>query len=308
MKLRKSFVAGIFTLLATLVFCMATTFAAANFETGSITATGYGVANPNLARNPGHARILARRAALVDAQRNLLEEVQGVSVTAETTVENLMLANDVVKTRVTGVINGYQVVSEQYNSDGTFEVTIAVSMFGGSAPLAGAVLEPVQQEAFPEPTSVNVSVNVGVNQPVTQQPTVQQPTVQQPVQQPSSAAPVPASASGTRASGNYTGLVVDCSGLGLKPVMSPVIKNDSGQPIYGYKNLNYSKVIANGMAGYASSMSNTQRAGANPLVVKAVSLDNHNGNPVISTADANRVLVENQASHFLDNCAVVFVR
>ena len=90
--------------------------------------------------------------------------------------------------------------------------------------------------------------------------------------------------------------------------MSPVIKNADGQSIYGYKNLDYNRVVSEGMAGYTSDISRAARAGANPLVVKAVSLDGHNGNPVLSVADANRVLIENGATGFLDNMNVVFVR
>ena len=101
---------------------------------------------------------------------------------------------------------------------------------------------------------------------------------------------------------------MDCRGLGLKPVMSPVIKNANGEPIYGYKNLDSATVIANGMASYTTDLSKASRAGSNPLVVKAVGLDNHNGNPILSIADANRVLIENGASGFLDRTNVVFVR
>jgi len=90
--------------------------------------------------------------------------------------------------------------------------------------------------------------------------------------------------------------------------MSPVIKNAEGTPIYGYKNLDYDKVITNGMAGYTTDISRAARAGSNPLVVRAVSLDNHNGNPVLSVADANRVLIENGATGFLDSARVVFLR
>ena len=111
-----------------------------------------------------------------------------------------------------------------------------------------------------------------------------------------------------KAAGGYTGLVVDCSGLALNPVMSPVIKNAGGEAIYGYKNLDYQKVTAYGMAAYTRNTSTISRAGSNPLIVKAMSLENHNSYPVLAVADANRVLVENQASHFLDNCSVVFVR
>ena len=92
-----------------------------------------------------------------------------------------------------------------------------------------------------------------------------------------------------QAIGGFTGLIVDCTGLGLKPVMSPVIKNANGSPIYGYKNLDYDKVVTNGIAGYTYNIQNAVRAGSNPLVVRAIGLDNHNGNPVLSVADANRV-------------------
>ena len=120
----------------------------------------------------------------------------------------------------------------------------------------------------------------------------------------SSAAAAPAG----KAVGGFTGLIVDCRGLGLKPVMSPVIRNDNGQPIYGYKNLDSQTVIANGMASYVTDIRRAARAGSNPLVVKAVSLTNHSGDPVISVADANRVLIENGATGFLDRTNVVFLR
>lgn len=90
--------------------------------------------------------------------------------------------------------------------------------------------------------------------------------------------------------------------------MSPVIENDSGSPIYGYKNLDIDKVISNGMASYSRDINNCQRAGSNPLIVRAVRLGRNNVNPILTTADANRVLIENGASGFLDNTNVVFLR
>ena len=90
--------------------------------------------------------------------------------------------------------------------------------------------------------------------------------------------------------------------------MSPVIKNDSGISIYGHKNLNYEKIISDGMVGYASSASQASRAGSRPLIIKAIRLADHNANPVISTADANRMLIENSNSNFLNETKVVFLR
>ena len=303
---------------------------AVNWNDAKITVQGTGIAPPN-AVNPAQARMLARRAAVVDGYRQLAEVVQGVNVDAETTVENMMVTSDVIKTRVNAMIKGARVVAEGVVPGGGYQVTMEVSMFGVSNSVAQAVLEkPAVMEAFPQPVasvppavpsvsvSVNVSANVGAagaggpmtpSVPAVSVPTPSVPTPSVPAP-PVTAAPQvkPPVASSSAAIGGFTGLVVDCRGLGLKPVMSPVIKNADGQPIYGYKNLDYDRVISEGMAAYTNNPEKLSRAGSNPLVVKAVSLDNHNGNPVISVADANRVLMENGKSGFLENLKVVFLR
>ena len=152
---------------------------------------------------------------------------------------------------------------------GGYEVTMEVPLFGTGNSIAKAVI--------PQPQTIE---------------TFPTPTVSIP------------------SSGGYTGLIVDCRGLGLKPVMSPVIKSDSGQSIYGYKNLDYDKVISQGMANYSYNInSGVERAGSNPLIVKAVSLEGvYRGNPVVSASDANRILAENSVSHFLESTNVVFIR
>jgi len=278
-----------------------------------ITVQGTGVA-PTYAVNAVQARMLARRAAVVDAYRQLAEMVKGVNVDSETTVENMMVTNDVTKTKVTALIQGARVVSEQAIDGGGYAVTMEMSVFGASNSLATAVLPtntvptsfPAPDVSVPASTPSSVQVNVQVTPGTTTQqtPATTLPSVTVPSHQGSSAA----AARAGQAIGGYTGLIVDCRGLGLKPVMSPVIKNANGEPIYGYKNLDSATVIANGMASYTTDLSKATRAGSNPLVVKAVGLDNHNGNPILSVADANRVLIENGATGFLDRTNVVFVR
>ena len=276
-----------------------------------ITVQGMGVA-PTYAVNAIQARMLARRAAVVDAYRQLAEMVKGVNVDSETTVENMMVTSDVTKTKVTALIQGARIVSEQGVDGGGYTVTMEMSVFGASNSLATAVLPtntvptsfPAPDASVPASTPSSVQVNVQVTPGTTQTPATTIPSVTTPSHQGSSAAAAPAG----QAIGGYTGLIVDCRGLGLKPVMSPVIKNANGEPIYGYKNLDSATVIANGMASYTTDLSKASRAGSNPLVVKAVGLDNHNGNPILSVADANRVLIENGASGFLDRTNVVFVR
>ena len=278
-----------------------------------ITVQGMGVA-PTYAVNAIQARMLARRAAVVDAYRQLAEMVKGVNVDSETTIENMMVTSDVTKTKVTALIQGARIVSEQAVDGGGYTVTMEMSVFGASNSLATAVLPtntvptsfPAPDASVPASTPSSVQVNVQVTPGTTTQqtPATTLPSVMVPSHQGSSASAAPAG----QAIGGYTGLIVDCRGLGLKPVMSPVIKNANGEPIYGYKNLDSATVIANGMASYTTDLSKATRAGSNPLVVKAIGLDNHNGNPILSVADANRVLIENGATGFLDRTNVVFVR
>ena len=132
---------------------------------------------------------------------------------------------------------------------------------------------------------------------------------QQPVEPTPPTTPSPEPKPIARPGHGYTGLIVNCKGLGLKSAMSPVIKNADGEPIYGHKNINPDFVVAYGMVSYADDINgkDTARAGNNPLVVMAVSLADHNSNPVISAKDADRVLDENQSTGFLDKCLVVLL-
>ena len=140
--------------------------------------------------------------------------------------------------------------------------------------------------------------------PAVQTPAAPAPAVQAPI--PPTTPPAEIVPRG-QAIGGYTGVIIDCTGLGLRPVMSPVIKAENGRPIYGYKNLDSDKVVANGMASYARSEADATRAGTNPLRLRAVSVDG-GANPVLSANDANRLLLENSASGFLDATNVVFLR
>ncbi len=288
---------GLFKMLGTLAAAMCLVILSAasvlaapaggvDWDQAVIRAEGAGVA-PATAYNSVQARLMARRAAIVDAYRQLAEQIKGVNVDATTTVQNMMMTNDTVTTKVSALVQGARIVDEKVLPEGGYSVTLQVPVFGVSNSIASAVLDrPAAYEPFPQPVeSVQPSYPIRDNTGT-------------------SAASTPAG----RAIGGYTGLIVDCRGLDLSPVMSPVIKNANGAPIYGYKNLDYDKVVASGMAGYTRDIRNAVRAGSNPLVVQAIGLDNHNSNPILSVADANRVLIENGATGFLNTARVVFVR
>jgi len=96
---------------------------------GVVMATGFG-APPPTAVNAAQARALAERAAFLVATRNLLEVVKGIRVDSATLVENMMVSSDVIKTEVSGFIQGAQIVKKQVNPDGSVQVTVAMKLNG----------------------------------------------------------------------------------------------------------------------------------------------------------------------------------
>ncbi len=93
-----------------------------------IYATGIGAPSPNMPQ--AAQRPTTKRAATADAYRNLLEIVQGVNITSETTVENFMLKDDVIRSKVEGIIKHFKEDKVKYMSDGTIEVTIKMVISG----------------------------------------------------------------------------------------------------------------------------------------------------------------------------------
>jgi len=98
-----------------------------DWVSGVVRAVGNGTSDrPSAAQ----ARLLARRAAVVDAHRNLLEIIKGVKVDSQTTVENFMVTQDVIRTSVSGVVRGARIVKEsvEKQSDGSFLATVEMQI------------------------------------------------------------------------------------------------------------------------------------------------------------------------------------
>lgn len=106
----------------------------------------------------------------------------------------------------------------------------------------------------------------------------------------------------------YSGVIIDCRGLGLKTSASPVIKAESGKIIYGDKDLDFDKINEIGMAEYTTTIpESVARVGKNPLIVRAVKLDRFNTCPVLTNIDAEKVILANESGEFLKELSVVFL-
>lgn len=238
----------------------------------------------------GQSFALKRIAAKVDAQRLLAEQIHGVQIDSNTTVENAIVTSDVVKASVSGVVKGAREVSCTTDEYGYVHVVMELPLYGGANSLAAAVIPNVPQQGFLPPSDI-IPVDTKPAAPaVTTNPN--QATV----------------GNLYGATGQYTGLIVDCSGLGLQTAMAPAVYTDGKKVVYGLENFSHEQVINRGYVGYSNSAtSGVQRAGSNPMVVKAQSIE-HFFNPVISKEEAAKILAENQMNGFLSTGNVVFVK
>jgi len=103
-----------------------------DWTTNVITAVGIG-APPAQPANAAQARAITERTAQAVAYRNLLDAVKGVRVDSTTTVENFMVTSDVIKTEVSGFIQGATIMDKKYMSDGSVEVTVGMKLTGALA-------------------------------------------------------------------------------------------------------------------------------------------------------------------------------
>ena len=78
--------------------------------------------------SPQQQKLMAMRAARVDAYRNLAEQVNGFRISGNTTVASLSAQNDVVRSSVDAFIRGARLISTQPVADGIYEVTIEMEM------------------------------------------------------------------------------------------------------------------------------------------------------------------------------------
>ncbi|MBL7014324.1 MAG: hypothetical protein ISR83_07880 [Candidatus Marinimicrobia bacterium] len=249
----------------------------------TIQATGIGFIPENVI-NAGQARRAAMRIAKQDALRQLIEIVNGVNVTSETTVSGAMF-DDVIKSQVQGAIRGARKIGEtRYLSDTSVEVTYEVSMNDISR-----VLLPMAETA---PTLTYGETTISGTTPQPAQPTTNTPTE-------------------ALTSGSVTGIIIDGSGLGLRPAMSPRVLDQSGNVIYGPGNYSREYATLNGVVGYTKTIDQAKadsRVQGNPLIIRGASASGSSqADLIISNEDAAKMMRAEGAAGLLKDCRVIFI-
>jgi|WetSurMetagenome_2_1015567.scaffolds.fasta_scaffold00130_18 hypothetical protein len=235
-----------------------------------IYAKGIGAPNPDqseAAQRPG-----ALRAAQMIALRNALEALKGIYLNSSTTVENFMVKSDVITSKVSGFVRGFeQKGKEKYMSDGSVELVMAIPLDG-----VGGIGDMLLGASIGEKPSVTIFEGAKSKKAMV-----------------------------------FTGLIIDCRGLNVKPALAPKILDESGKEVYGSAYVSRDWAIKYGIVGYAKDVkaaAKLDRVGKTPGQIKALKAQGDNATDVvISDTDAADVRSAAQNLKFLSECRVILV-
>lgn len=246
---------------------------------------------PENVKELGRRKILAKRAAKIDAFRNMLEVVKGVYVTSYTRVEDMILASDSIKTKADGMIKGMEVIDAKYSNDGGCEITAEVnigekgdflltSFNSGEVIITDnypkfdwiaqrneleiirkncASLSAILEQKDRDLNESNLKVAILEIQLNDESRKLSQ--LQNEIESVINA--------------NYTGILVDGRGLKLKPALAPAIINEDNKKIYGIGGLPTNPKrgsLVSYLHGNVEWVKNNKndKIGNNPLVVKGI--------------------------------------
>ena len=239
-----------------------------NYSDQTIAAVGIGFVPQNVI-NAGQARRMALRIAKQDALRQLIEIVNGVTLTSETTMSGAMV-DDVINTKVRGFIRGARQIGDpKYLSDTSVEVEYSVPMSG----ISDIMLPPLTVAAAPP----------GATQPGTGAATTGGITG------------VIIDARGLKTRPAMAPRILDQNG---NAVYGPGTYDRSYAVTNGVAG--YSKSL--------EAAQKDPRVLGNPLVVKGVSTSGTNRTDiVISNADVSKIDLANRSYNILKDCRVLIL-
>lgn len=246
--------------------------ACVDWDHGVILADGLGVPSQG-ASSAAQQNASAQRAARLDAARNILEMIKGINLSSATTLQDAMITDDQIRSKVQGMIYG---------------------------------LRPVGAPRFFSDGSVRIRMEARLQQMVPQQALFQVPVEISPPMELSSGS----RSSGPIDLGRvYTGLVIDARGTGAQPAMAPRIFDESGAELYGSAYVEQEFVLKHGMAGYVKTLEQAEsndRVAGNPLVVQAIGIAGQNKTDlVLADQDAARIRQLAANLNFLREARVV---
>jgi len=91
-----------------------------------LSAVGFSSVSIQPSKNINQRRLMAMRAAKIDAYRSLTEQIHGIQIQGETTIGEAVLTSDSLASAVKGLILGAETVKIEPTSTDTYQVELVI--------------------------------------------------------------------------------------------------------------------------------------------------------------------------------------
>jgi hypothetical protein len=210
--------------------------------------------------------------ARADANRQIIEILKQIKINAALSVDAYASKNDVILAGIEKTAGDASISKQYYTSALAVEIILETSMLGGFLQLV-----------LPEKIRQIPKINPEISPP---NYTVKKDTL-------------------------FTGLIVDARGLGVEPVLNPVIVSEQGHDIYSSVFISREFAVQNGVCKYLCDMDQAlkdRRVGNRPLVLKGLRKDGKANSAIAVSMSAYRILEKTTERHaFLKECRVIIV-
>jgi hypothetical protein len=109
----------------------------------------------------------------------------------------------------------------------------------------------------------------------------------------------------------FTGVLVDCSGIKIRPALFPTIVDEEGQLVYGAPHIHREHAVKRGVAAYtrnADGGEREERVGPRPLVLRGIrAAKTGPSDIVVSNTDAAKAKSSANNIKLLQNCRVMII-
>lgn len=244
----------------------------------------------------GQSKFKALTAAKVVAQRELVEVIQGLTLSGETTVRDGMLQNDTIHTAVKGFLRGAIKCGERYDRAYRFaEVCMKVNLRG-----KGGLVETILPLAKKENM---ITSNMQPYRPSSSEVSYTKPA--------DSTRTEPVVARPSEITNPHDGLIIDARGQNFRPALVNRIITEKNEVIFDPSKIVSSVLVEKGCGGFTNEESKAMALLSNwgakkPLTVKAKGSAN-NTDIKVSDDDASAIFIHDKKSNFLAQANVVFV-
>lgn len=250
----------------------------AAFSQEAVLFYGEGVGNPDH-KTAAQREMMAKRAAVVTAQRALLEYLEGFTMVGTTLVKDGMAMDDLIVSVVGGFAKGSQVVFQEYNKE--TDIALAIVKLGMRGPKGFA--SSLYEKMFSDPKLKEVLK------------TDKEPFKAEPVKLVEA----------------FDGLIIDATEQNFRPALINRIFATKGDVLYDPAKISQKVLVEQGCGEYTNSVDKAKAALAtrgvkNALVIKASGTTSA-ADLQVTDNDAVMIYSANQKGSFMAAAKVAFV-